>query len=872
MTNFRHLLLIGALALPLPMLTGCGDQAEKSEALSHIARSDTYVEQGQYRPALLEIKNAIQKEPNNVNHLVQLASLYLELGAAREASDLLEPWLEDQTQAVALTLAQAYLARGKHLSAVETLDRIEPESEAAELEHELVRAEALRQSGKPRQALAGFQAVHERSSDNREALIGILRSRIDLGDANQAVATADNALDPQNPDPELLFLKGLALYKQGQVESAIEVLTEATGALPSVDVFLPVRRDLLTLLSQALTQQGRITEAQLYNRILAENTDTDARERAKAAVSAIQSGNLEEARVTLQDMLQLDPENEQAALMLGALNLQLGDLSEGAGLLADNLDPETSPTPFIRAATLAQVEQGQRKDALANLSRAIEARPNDPDLLAMHGVLALSLPGRADEGVASISKALGLNPQMTRLNLALARHHLSEGQPQQALGQLRMAFANNPSDWPTTSSYVGELLRQDELGEAREIRDSLLNGYPDSPQAILMASLVDAGLENNERALARLKELTTKQANYQPGLIALANLQTKLERTEAAAETMIKAAKLTPQNLEPLRQAGRLYAMTHSMEEVAEWLKSQTGDDPELSNSGAALIAMVQVRQGELDAAANTLAGIDADTASEPVKHAKARLLVAQAEGLIGDKNWADAQANATQAIALQPAHLGFALLPARLYQLEGKQQEAMAQLDEVEERFGTRPEIVVSRASLLQQMDRADEAYRYLEEQWQASEDQRMLPALISLAETQDPDRVDELTQTWAGQAPGNLQAQMKRANYLMQQGNDAAAARHYQEVLDRQPNNILALNNLAWLLRESSPARALELAQRASELAPDNPAVLDTYGWVLHLQGKHQEAMAAIEKALAAAPQSEEIADHLEQVKQAL
>jgi Flp pilus assembly protein TadD len=46
----------------------------------------------------------------------------------------------------------------------------------------------------------------------------------------------------------------------------------------------------------------------------------------------------------------------------------------------------------------------------------------------------------------------------------------------------------------------------------------------------------------------------------------------------------------------------------------------------------------------------------------------------------------------------------------------------------------------------------------------------------------------------------------------------------------------------------------------------------VLDTYGWILHLSGRHSEARVAIEKALALAPDNAEIQGHLETVKQAM
>jgi len=46
-------------------------------------------------------------------------------------------------------------------------------------------------------------------------------------------------------------------------------------------------------------------------------------------------------------------------------------------------------------------------------------------------------------------------------------------------------------------------------------------------------------------------------------------------------------------------------------------------------------------------------------------------------------------------------------------------------------------------------------------------------------------------------------------------------------------------ALNGLAWLYHENGKPGALVMARKASKLAPDNPAIQDTYGWILVQSG---------------------------------
>ena len=865
------LALAGSLLLTFSLLSGCNNSPDSSEALSHITRAETYSEQGQFRSALLEVKNAIQKDPNNVEHIVRLADLYLQIGAAKQASELLAPWMKEQPDAVALTLARAYVEQGKHLSATETLALQTPGSPEDQLEASLIRAEALRRSGELVEALALYEDIATRNSSSAVAAVGVVQTQINLGRNPQAIETADGWLAKNEMAPEVLYWKGLAQYQLNQLEQASATLTDAVGVLPTSDIFLPIRRNVLATLSRVLTEQGKITEAQIYNRILAENTNSGAREQAEAAVAALKAGDFEEAKAILRDTLKLNPENEQVALMLGAISAGTGELDEGTRLLTENLDPETTATQFIRAATMAQIDTGDRETALKTLDRAIEARPNDNELLAMHGILALSLPGRENDGIVSLSKAISNEPGRVRLRHALARHYIGQEKPEQALGQLRMAFTSEPSDWTTTGLYINLLIQQGEQKEAAEIRDSLLNGYGDQPPAVVLASLADAQLGNQSDAIKRLEELTSKSADLQVPKVALASLYAQSGDSERAVKMLIEAATLTPDAIRPIQQAGQIYARNHSVDEVKTWLANTGKAHPELKRNTDTLGSLISVRQGNLKEARGFLSEWQ-DSDSGPVDRAMGQILQAEAQSAARAGDWALARAKAAEAITLEPKNLGLALLPVGIAQMEGNMDQALSALDAVEQSFGQQTATFLARANLLKQQSGDNAAYQYLLEQWQSSNNTRLMPSLLGLAKSVAPDTLDELTDNWIKQTPESITAHLARAEWLMTNGKEIAAINHYEQVVSRQPKNIAALNNLAWLLRESDQPQALTLAKKASELAPENAAVLDTYGWILHLSGKHSEAQDMIEKALALAPDNEEIQQHLQAVKQSL
>ena len=81
------------------------------------------------------------------------------------------------------------------------------------------------------------------------------------------------------------------------------------------------------------------------------------------------------------------------------------------------------------------------------------------------------------------------------------------------------------------------------------------------------------------------------------------------------------------------------------------------------------------------------------------------------------------------------------------------------------------------------------------------------------------------------------------------------------------KQPDNVLVLNNLAWAYQQVKDPRALETAERAYKLKPDNAAVADTLGWMLVEQGNTTRGLELLQKAVAAAPKALEIRYHLAQ-----
>ncbi|RLQ21395.1 tetratricopeptide repeat protein [Seongchinamella sediminis] len=115
----------------------------------------------------------------------------------------------------------------------------------------------------------------------------------------------------------------------------------------------------------------------------------------------------------------------------------------------------------------------------------------------------------------------------------------------------------------------------------------------------------------------------------------------------------------------------------------------------------------------------------------------------------------------------------------------------------------------------------------------------------------------------------PDSASLRYARSMLGQQQDDLALMEADLRAILARDPNNATALNALGYTLADQTSRfdEAYKLISRALELEPDEPAILDSMGWVLYRQGKYESAIEYLTRAYAAFPDPE-VAAHLGEV----
>jgi cellulose synthase operon protein C len=116
-----------------------------------------------------------------------------------------------------------------------------------------------------------------------------------------------------------------------------------------------------------------------------------------------------------------------------------------------------------------------------------------------------------------------------------------------------------------------------------------------------------------------------------------------------------------------------------------------------------------------------------------------------------------------------------------------------------------------------------------------------------------------------YAARHPGNKLAKQQNALLLLSFGELPRARAAYEQLVVANPADGMSLNNLAWLVVQDDPDRALALAQSAVKFDPKSADYLDTLGSMQLNRSDTKGAVVSLQKARAMRPDDPGISYHL-------
>jgi len=476
------------------------------------------------------------------------------------------------------------------------------------------------------------------------------------------------------------------------------------------------------------------------------------------------------------------------------------------------------------------LQSGELDEATRWYLQAARQAPGDAGLAERAARIAML----ADDD-ASAAKALALWRQRAPQSLAMrsteATLALRKGQRRQARRQLEILLRDpDPRGWRFALVALA--------GAARE---------PDVAADVLGGLVTSGAIPNRIEAWQEF------------GRLAL-----RMERPALTKQIVDEVVKRFPQeprvallHANQLLQAGK----PEEANALLQGVEPQAGTDPELR----AALAYIYDGMGEPAAAARVLAVGPQDTNNYGLR---ASMLAKQQDGKALTALYDELRADAA---APDPQRR---LLLGKMAEYLERYQEAMDWYRGVPG-GPQRSEARLRTVNALFKLDRKQEAYdavHALQGDADADEQARR-DAYVLEAELrqQDDDAAGELDAFARGLAAYPDDNALLYARGLAWERRDdiAHAEADLRKILVTEPENVAALNALGYTLadRTTRYKEALALIERARTAEPDNPAIIDSYGWVLYRLGRNRDALAQLRRAWGLAKDAE-IGAHLTEV----
>ena len=879
-------LLTGLLSLAL--VGGC-DRIVNATDSGYFEQAKTFEAKGDYQAALVEAKNALQKNPQNVDARVFLGNLYVKLGQGKNAEIALKQARDAgaDESAIAVPFAQALLFQGdfkRVLAEVTPTVGLDAANTARVL---AIRGEAQLELGRFTDAAVSYERARASDPDLPEAVVGQARLAMFARNYDKAAALLKQVLDKSPKDAGALLVTADMTRFTGTPQDAIVAYQKVLDLYP-YNLLAHVNLASLDMLAGKFDEAGKHVEA------VGKTPGAEVMALYLQAMIEFKKQNFAGAREPIQKVLRVAPDNLPALFLAGATEYSLGsnELAEKYLRQTLGLAPNANAARKLLVATLLRT--GQVPQAIETLQPALKQSPNDVAVMSLAGEAYM----RAKDFTAAttyFAKAVALDPKNMDAKTRLGVSRLAKGDTDRAMADLEAVVESNPLDYKADLVVIVAHMNRHEYDQAMKAIDGLEKKQPANPITFNFRGGVLLAKKDFPGARSAFEKSLALDPTYVPAAINLSRIDLSEKKPDAAKKRFTAVLEKDPRNVEALLALAELARVTKApAAEYAAALDRAAAADPR-AVTPLLLISRDFVRTDPTKA-------LDAARKASVLSPNGPEVLDALGIAQIAMGEYNAAQSTYTRLVDIQPrspeAHFRLASVLAR----NGNQGSAIRSLQKALELNSDYFEAQAALISLQLNAGNSAEALR-LSRRIQSSApkssigyvlegdafmvDKAYLKAASSYEKAFSLAKsggiaikihsaysaagkraiADARLQDWLREAPDDIEARYHLGSSAQKNRQFGLAIDQYETILRKHPEDAVVLNDLASAYDQVKDPRALPTAELAYKLSPAEAPIGDTLGWMLVEQGSTQRGLQILRDATNKAPELVEIRMHLVQ-----
>jgi putative PEP-CTERM system TPR-repeat lipoprotein len=884
--------LIMGIAFVVPVIgvatwaarTSSGDAAFYTKSAGRLLKS------GDLRSAEIQLRNAVQRAPDDTASRLQLAELYLLSGnsLAAEAELIVARRLERNSDRVAKLLAEAMYRNSEYGELLRDLPagNRAPETESLVRSFRGLAELAIGNTDSAVTMLQDAERLDPMSIPPKVALARLLLSTQRIDAAEEKVKEA-LAISPKNS--QALAADGLVLAFRGDYPAALARFNEAVVEDPA---------NMQALIDRANFHIGRndLEAAQRDIQTVKSASPGHLMAAYLAALIATRRGQFASADAELTPIRSVMDKFPESYFLAGFVKYALGQPGQAQTYLTRyvasqaNLPNANVARAHVLLGALA-LNQGNPDRAVVLLDEALKLSPQNGDAIALLGQAYLT-KGETDRALTLLDQAVKEQPNNADLRTRLALSRFGAGETGTALSQLADVLKSDGGDRVAGPALIIAALRASDTEQAASTAEALLKQNPDNTLYKELLATVRVAQNDLPAAEMLFTEILNSRQNVPATRRNLARVYVLMDRLSDAKRVFQEAIDQNPKDVESLRGLASAYAGEGDIDNAVALLGRARQAEP---NDPGPLLQLATLYQGQKkwpeairegrtlitefstnSEAWGTLGRIylgSADVASAVTTYRDAvranpessALHAAYAGALAVSKNFDGAVEAMRRAASLEPRNDDLKRAIVNL-SYEGKGPvAALAAARTIARTNLDSPIGDLLVAELMVRDGQAAEAISLLERTY---EKKTTLPVLLNLTELYERNgahnRAIAELEKWTKVRPSDIDPRLKLAQIHTQARNYRAATEQFEWLVKQRPTDPVMLNNLAWAYGRTGDPRARATAENAYRRAPGLPMISDTLGWILTAQDNAEEAMKYLQTALREIPGDPDVQFH--------
>jgi tetratricopeptide (TPR) repeat protein len=671
---------------------------------------------------------------------------------------------------------------------------------------------------------------------NHAAKLEFAQLAILAGEHEEALKQAELvvAADPSNVGAHLM---------KGQ---ALEQLKRPDEALAAVQKGLEVGPDdpgAMRAVAHALATRGRLEEAEKLWLQIVEREPGFASQTAYSGFLRryFKRDRLDDAEAAMRKALELADEKEKSPAYAQLANLFFNSNREqqAVEILQQGIESVSDPVELIYILARLQRMRGNVAEADALVERATRERPDDPQVFLVLASYRTRNGDRAS-GLEAAEKAVNLDPTRTESLLRKAEILVEMGYRKERDGGVEEGtqivadvLGREPSNPDALFVDAKIKVTRNQVLEAINSIRAALDSRPDWAEARYVLGAALAARKEYSAARSELGRALDLDPSLAEANQVLAQVHHRLGEYEYAVDVGRRFLRARPEDLKIRMLVAQNLVNLGKLDEALKELEALPPDQ----RTGEYEFAVGRIYLGKNQSERARTHFLQADAAMPNTPEVLENLIELDRREQRAAEAAKDAarvtRANERIAESMERVRVGVAAKPedAKMKQVEGVAAVMQNRLEDAEAAFRKAIELDPSEPSAYERLGRF-------------------------FAAIGKPQKTIEIYEKALEVFPDNPKFHHYLGMLYEIGGDSDRAISRYEDAIRLDPDLAEAKNNLAYIYadRGQNLDRALDLAQDAKTLLPDNPSVSDTLGWVLYKRGVPAAAISYLKDAEAA------------------